>query len=424
MRFLCLCLLLCLVANGCHRQPVELTFAVGGTPTEVEWWERLLEGFRRDTGLRVRLLRQPTDTDQRRQHLVVALRARQPDPDVFLMDVAWVAQMAASGWLESLEPYLRRSDLDPKRLLPQVVQQVDRWRGKLVALPVYIDCGLLYWRTDLLSRYGCEVPRTWEQLVRCALRVQRGERRHNPRFWGFLWQGAQYEGLVTCFLEFAASRGGGLVDAGGRLRLDDPRNAEALTFMRDLIHRWRISPPNTYTEMREEEVRLAFQRGDALFERNWPYAWALHQEPDSPVRGKVGLGLLPAFTGGRPVAALGGWHIGISRYSDCKTEAWQLVAFVLSRGVQARLARELGWNPSRVDLYQGTLRGLEHLQVVGRACALALARPSLPWWPQLSAVLQRFLNAALAGRMEPAQALRQAQGAAKRLARLYGGALP
>lgn len=413
-------LLLCL-SLGCRREAAEVTLAVGGAPAEVARWEELLQEFQRSTGLRARLLRQPTDAEQRRQRLVVALRARRPDPDVFLMDVAWVAQMAASGWLEPLGPYLRRGELNPAAFLPRAAR-AGRWRGAPVALPVYVDCGLLYWRADLLRRYGCEVPRTWEQLVRCALRVQAAERSRNPRFWGFVWQGAQYEGLVTCFLEFAGARGGGLVDAGGRLRLDDPRNVEALAFMRDLIHRWRISPPNTYTEMREEEVRVAFQRGDALFERNWPYAWALHQRPDSPVRGRVGLGLLPAFEGGRRASALGGWYIGISRYSDRKPDAWRLVSFVLSRAVQRRLARELGWNPSRLDVYQeADLRGLEHLRVVRRACAVALARPALPWWPGASSVLQRELNAVLAGQADPLSALRRAQREVERLAELYGG---
>jgi len=150
------------------------------------------------------ILRQPVDTDLRRHGLTVALSAGEPDPDVFLMDIAWIGQFTASGWLEEL----RGIDTSP---FPEEVLRADRKEGKLYALPVYVDCGLLYYRKDLLEKYACKVPRTWEELLHCSLRVQREEGRKNPSFYAFLWQGAQYEGLVCVFLEFSASAGGGLV---------------------------------------------------------------------------------------------------------------------------------------------------------------------------------------------------------------------
>ena len=87
------------------------------------------------------MLRQPTDTDQRRQGIVVALKAKQADPDVFLMDVAWIAQIAASGWLERLDEHIVGRYLDA--FFPRVVELADRYEGHLVALPVYVDGGLL-----------------------------------------------------------------------------------------------------------------------------------------------------------------------------------------------------------------------------------------------------------------------------------------
>ena len=70
-----------------------ITFAVGGAPSELDFWEQLLRDFQAQTQIHVELLRQPTDTSLRRQSLVVALNARKSDPDVFLMDVAWLAQL-------------------------------------------------------------------------------------------------------------------------------------------------------------------------------------------------------------------------------------------------------------------------------------------------------------------------------------------
>ncbi len=262
-RWSILALLLCLtLAGGCSRREAKLTFAVGGTPDELQVWEAIIADFQRQSGLQVELQRQPTDSDQRRQLLVIPLAAHQPDPDVFLMDVVWLAQFAASGWLLPLDEQLRRAGLDEDLFFSRVMELVDHYRGRLVALPVYVDGGLLYYRRDLLARYGfAGPPATWEELLAQAKRVQAGERSKQPRFFGFVWQGAQYEGLICNFLEFAASNRGGIIGKTGALAIDSPANRQALQFMAELIHRYRVSPPNTYSSMREEECREYFPGG-------------------------------------------------------------------------------------------------------------------------------------------------------------------
>ncbi|RKZ21387.1 ABC transporter substrate-binding protein [bacterium] len=398
-----------------------LTIAVGGAPNELDYWEKLIREFEERTGIKVKLIRQPTDTDQRRQSLIIPLKAKKPDPDVFLMDIAWLGGFAASGWLQALDDYVKRDTFDLTKFFKPVVTSVDIYEGALVALPVYIDCGLLYYRKDLLEKYGCPVPRTWEELLQVATLIQKKERTRNPRFYGFVWQGAQYEGLVCNFLEFITSAGGGLFDSLGNINLCSKTNIHALTFMKDLIHKYKISPPNTYTEMKEEEVRISFQNGDALFERNWPYAWKLHESNDSPVKGKIGVTLLPAFKTGKTASALGGWHIGISAYSDNKEQAWQLVKFILSYESQKRLAIDLGWNPGREDVYEDPelKHNLPHINVLKESFNHAVARPNVPYYTRLSQILQIYVNAAISGRIEPEEALKKAEEKMREIIHTY-----
>jgi len=395
------------------RPPVKtLTFAVGGAPSELDYWEELLREFTARTGIRVELLRQPTDTTLRRQTLSVALLARERDPDVFLMDVAWLAQFAASGWLAPLDPYLGRDGCSGRdAFFPRILELVDTWQGRTVALPLYVDGGILYYRTDLLRKYGIPgPPATWEQLKEAALKVQAGERRDRPGFYGFVWQGAQYEGLVCDFLEFAGADGG-VETVGGQVIVDTPGNRRALRFMRDLIHEYGISPPNTYTEMTEEEARAFFQGGNALFERNWPYAWSLHQAPGSRVKGVTGAAPLPGFEPGRGTSCLGGWHVGLSRYGDATAEGAKLIGFLTSREIQKKLALRLGWNPGRMDVYDDpeVAERLPYYRELRAVIERARPRPVVPYYSQVSEILQRRLNAALAGRLSPGEALAAAQ---------------
>ena len=78
---------LLILVLSCAKKETELIFAVGGAPNEVDYWEKLIDEFNFTQQIKVQVLRQPTDTDQRRQSLVIPLKAEKSDPDVFLMEV-------------------------------------------------------------------------------------------------------------------------------------------------------------------------------------------------------------------------------------------------------------------------------------------------------------------------------------------------
>jgi multiple sugar transport system substrate-binding protein len=412
------------VIGSMPAEAKTITFSVGGGAVEFDFWEKLMRDFRAETGIDVELMRKPMDTGLHRQGLIVPLSTSKSDPDVFLLDVAWLAQFAASGWLAPLEPYLTKDGcVDRGAFFPHILALADTYEGKLVALPVFLDGGLLYYRTDLLRKYGLDgPPRTLDELLRYAKKVQKGERRGNPGFFGFVWQGAQYEGLICDFLEFAGKDGSFTVK-DGTVSVDTPGNRKALRFMRDLIHRHRVSPPSTYTEMKEEEVRRFFQGGNALFERNWPYAFALHEAKDSPVRGKTAIAPVPSFAPGRSVTTLGGWHVGISRFSDAKKESVRLLCFLTSYEVQKRMALHLGWNPGRRDVYDDreVLERMPHFRMLRTAFENARPRPIVPYYTQLSEILQRQLNAALSGKSPPGEALTTAEKQMEAVVSRYRG---
>jgi multiple sugar transport system substrate-binding protein len=399
-----------------------VTFTVGGAPNEIDFWHQLVRDFESKSGVRVEIIRQPTDTDQRRQGLVVSLNSGMADPDIFLLDVAWLGQFAASGWLEPLNHCLEHGTIKPENFFGRIIDEVDTYGGTVMAFPVYVDGGLLYYRKDLLEKYGLDSPpQTWDELIDHSLRIQKRERINNPDFYGFVWQGAQYEGLICNFLEFASSNDGAIRLKEGRIDLDLPENIEALNLMKNLIHEHKISPPNTYTEMKEEEVRNFFQQGNALFERNWPYAWALHQGEKSPVKDIVGIAPLPHFISGPSVSTLGGWHVGISKFADKKAEALELMKFILSYETQMKLAIGLGWNPARKDVYadKEVLRKMPHFSYLREVFEKLVARPNLPYYTQISEVMQRYINGALAGEFSAEEALAKAEEEAQKVVDRY-----
>lgn len=417
MRPACFVLAVCLLAAplGCEQE-AELTFMTGGAPHEFLFYEQVCRDFEEESGIPVTLIRSATQTEQRKQQIMVGLRGREPDPDVFLMDIAWIGQLAASNWLEPLDAH----GIDGAAFFPNIIELADRHEGHLIGLPFFVDAGLLYYRTDLLRQYGYDAPpATWSQLLEMARTVQEGERASNPDFCGFAWQGAQYEGLVCNALEFFASAGGGFVDAEARPAVDTPPNLRALRFMHDLIHVDAVSPPNTYTEMKEEEVRRLFQNGQALFERNWPYAQGRHAAEGSPVRDRFAVAPLPHFDDHASVATLGGYHVAVSRFADRTSDAVAFARYLTSYEVQKQMVLAIAHNPGRADVYADPAVRNTPTADLEEVFHRARPRPTVPYYPRFSQVLQTHLNAALAGRVSPAEALEEAQAELERLVNEY-----
>src|SRR5690606_25346852 len=93
-------------------------------------------------------------------------------------------------------------------------------------------------------------------------------------------------------------------------------------------------------------------RGDALFMRNWPYAWTLLQnDPQSRVSNRFAVAPFPPAPGGRPAAALGGAQLAINANSANPELAWELVAYLTAPEQMLERARLAGQLPARRSLY-------------------------------------------------------------------------
>ncbi len=360
--------------------------AVGG---ELEICKDCIEGWSRKTGHQVYLISTPQSTTERLRLYQQVLNASAPDIDVLQVDVIWPGLLAHH--LVDLKPYAgdRISAYFPAIIDNNTVD------GRLVAMPWYTDAGVLYYRKDLLERYGEPVPTTWSALAATAKRIQEAERSAgNSNFWGFVWQGGAYEGLTCDALEWIASYNGGmLVDADGAITVNNPNAITALEEAASWIG--EISP-RSVLEMKEDEARTMFQAGDAVFMRNWPYAWALLNRPDSPVKDKVAVAELPrGGPGGRHAATLGGWNLAVSRYSRHPSLAADLVMYLTSAEEQKHRALVGSYNPTIAELYKDPeiLKAVPFFGELFDTFVYAVPRPSSVTGPKYDQVSKAFWEA-------------------------------
>ena len=385
--------------------PVTLVFKHGQIEGNPAAFQALLRQFEENhPGILVRDEILPSSSDQQHQFYVISLEGRSADFDLMSLDVIWVQEFARAGWARDLSDLLPAAEREA--FFPGPIDAA-LFDGRVYAIPWFLDAGLLYYRTDLLEKHRLAPPKTWRDLAAAAQTVLRGER--DPQLRGFVWQGKQYEGLICNVLEVIWSAGGEVLDENGRVALASAKGAEALTFLRDLIGEDRVSPPMV-TTADEETTRRLFGEGRAIFMRNWPYAWNLFQREGSAVRGKVGVSPLPHFPGYPSAATLGGWQLGINRFSRHPKEAEALLLYMTSPEVQRTMAIETGYNPTRKAVYddpalaaaQPFTAGLRDLFLLARS------RPASPYYPMLSQILQPEFSAALVGIKPPERALRDA----------------
>jgi trehalose/maltose transport system substrate-binding protein len=285
---------------------------------------KLVARFRKDTGINVKLVPHPSASDASYSQLARNFSAKSSSIDVMMLDVVWPGAFAP--YLVDLKKKLGKAS----KAHAQGIIQNNTIGGKLVAMPWFGDFGILYYRTDLLKKYGIKSPpKTWAELATQARKIQKGERDSNKNFYGFVYQGNSYEGLTCDALEWIASAGGGHMIDNGKVTIN---NAKARTIL-DAIGSWvgDISPRGV-TSFDEEGARNVFAAGNAAFMRNWPYAYAANQT--TPVKGKFSVTVLPHGAAGPSVGTVGGWQLGVSKFSKHKDAAIELVRYLTSPAVQ------------------------------------------------------------------------------------------
>jgi multiple sugar transport system substrate-binding protein len=348
-------------------------------------WGKLIAEFNREVpDARVRLIEGPPATNVREDLYSTSFLSGKSSFDIVYCDVIWVAKFAAAGWLRDLSA--RLSPEDRKDFLP-IELKAGSYRGRLYRIPAFTDAGLLYYRKDLVP----VPPLTFDELVERSSEFQTKER------WGFLWQGKQYEGLITVFLEVLWGFGGDWIDRETRqVYLDKPEAVDALRFLKGTIG--TISPPGV-TGYIEEDTRLLFQNGRAVFLRNWPYVWTLMQRSDAPVKEQVDYTSMAHAPGRSSAATLGGWGFAISSFCSNPEGAWKFVEFMTRRRQLARVQQSMGSIPSRESLLPAKFLPIAEM---------VRMRPAIPDYAQASDILQRWVSAALTGRVTCEKALREA----------------
>jgi len=389
------------------QQPIVIKTLVRAD--EAQQLQPLVQKFNQQhSDLKFQIVEAPSDSNQVEDLYTSSFLLGNSPYDVVYMDIVWTPKFAAAGWLRDISD--RLAPQEAKKYLAGDIAG-GMYQNKLYRLPFRSDAGMLYYRQDLLEQGGyTEPPETFDELLAISQDLQQ----QGLTDWGYVWQGKQYEGLAAMFVEILQGNGAYWVDPDTlEVGLDQPEAISAVDFLRQAIEQ-KVSPPGV-TTYAEEETRLLFQNGKAAFLRNWPYVYSL--AADSDIAGKYRIKPMVHAAGQASGATLGGWGLGISTSTKHANAAWEVLEFLSSEESQREFILATGFVPSRVQLFNDpeiVAKYNYYPQLLGVVQSSAL-RPPISQYAQASDILQRYLSAAITGKMTSQQAMQAAANETRNL---------
>jgi len=387
-------LLLC-SSVSCTKQASRGSVTI--TYLDVEWeapdelsgiW-RDLEDFTRQTGIHVKRLPAPDGSLHQLALWKKLLQEGSTTPDVYSIDVVWSGIL--SPYLVDLKPYFT-NDLAS---VPPVVVSSYTVGDKIIAVPHHAYVGLLFYRIDLLQRYGYrEPPKTWDELEAMASRIQAGERaRGRKNFWGYVWQGAATEDLTCNGLEWQMGNGGGrIIENDQTISVNNPEAIRAW----QRAARWVGSiSPHDVTAHAKWDAGNVWAAGNAAFIRGWASDYSMvsfHKPPAGAT--SYGVTSVPGDRDGR-VDVLGGNGLAVSRFSAHPKEAVELIRFLRQRDVQMLHGTEHSEPPREFQLYElpAVLQLYPQLPNLRQNGGRVVARPSIVAGQKYEEITRAYIGA-------------------------------
>ncbi|MDD6324410.1 MAG: extracellular solute-binding protein [Lachnospiraceae bacterium] len=319
----------------------------------------------------------PKDTTEVKTMLNTALAAGSTEYDVVRIDTVWTGDMAGAGYLDALDQNLMADGLSPANFNPGSIQ-AGTYNAKTYAIPLYPDCGLLYFRSDIVSEEDAATLRSGDYTFEDLLAMAEKYAGEGGTKYGLAIQAAQYEGLVCNANEWTSN----FTDISHGLELMKQACDADYT-------------PDDILVYKESNGNDAMANGDVVFQRNWPSAWGTLTEETNVHPDQVDIGCLP---GG---ACIGGWEVAINSKSEHKEGAWDFMKFATTGEGQVIFDKVGGYIPGYLENMtneeilashpilsrEGTQNSLNH----------TIARPSPSQYAELSDALQISIHKYLSG---------------------------
>lgn len=345
-------------------------------------------------------------TNERKELLARYLRSKSELIDVIAVDQIWTARF--SKWAYPMGHVYSKL---PKNNLLKIAVNSCYYDSTLVALPLYLDISVMFYRDDLLKKmpnYTQILKKlnegiTWEDFLILFTP-------YSSKYPVFTFQGADYEGLICFYTELLEMEGTSFIK-NDSINLTDSKHFKTLSFIHDLIYKYKVSPL-IVTKLKENSSYDYFIKNNGLFLRAWP---GFESEIAKYVNKDKSLDIKkcrnPYFKGKQPKSVFGGWNLIINKNSKKINEAEKFVEFLLSEEAQKILFEEGNVIPINNSVYNDReyLKIHPNLSYYSKLIGTGFFRPHHSNYTHVSDLLSYYLNSALENRLTITEAFERAK---------------
>ena len=295
----------------------------------------------------IRVTFESPPTDQLFQQIQVRMGAGDAGPDVIAVDGPLTTSYAARGWLSPLDEVF--TDAEKGDWLPSSLEAAS-YDGQLVTAPLSTSTQILYYNKAAFDAAGVTPPGpderwTWEQVADAATKLTVDENQDGaPEVWGFIWEQVN---RIYQLEPLPLSLGGKAIGEDG-LTVQGVINSDewvrAFTYYSSIFNELKVGqqgaifwPPDL------------FEQGQIAMFVGGPWDIPRFAQADLPF--EWGVSRHPYFEGGEIVTPTGGWHVGVSAFSDNREAAERFVHWLAAaEGAEAWWHEGPGDFPARQSL--------------------------------------------------------------------------
>ena len=346
-------------------------------------------------------------TNERKELLARYLRSKNNRIDIFSVDQIWVPRFAK--WSIPLKKLIDTSEINS--IIPYAYETC-LWNDSLVAVPLYIDIALMFYRDDLLKTLPDYTSLkklinnsiTWNDFIHLSKQFDKNK---NPFY---LFQADDYEGLICSFTELMANENNPIIGKNGEILLNTPAGKKSLQLLVDLVNKNNASPQNV-SYLKENESFRYYAKNNGVFLRGWPSMIDDKNEFLSDEnRSQLQMAPLPHFEGTKPKFVFGGWNLMISKFSERMPEVIKFTRFLLSEESQKLMYERGRYLPINKKLYDDTTFTKKYPELIffNNLFKQGVHRPFIAAYTNVSDIISYYINRAIKNEISVDDALSEA----------------
>ncbi|MCL6445230.1 MAG: extracellular solute-binding protein [Alicyclobacillus sp.] len=395
----------------------------------IDAFKKIIPEFEKLTGAKINLTTYSYDATYQRE--VLLGNTHSSSEDLYVFDVPWVGKFAMSNYIVPLNSLIQQA---PKDLLDyndffSVMRSAVTWNGKIVGLPFAPYWILLTYNKAYFDKAGIKrPPQTIDEFVKDAKMLTNNPKL--PGVYGVGMNNASGSAVGQAYFEYIYNFGGKPFKseypgspkpyANMTPLFTSPQSKAVVKMFKDLL---KYEPPGALN-MDWSSRQSAFAAGHIAMANQWDDVIPALASPDtSAVVNQFSTAPEPHLKGVKLDTPLGGWTMGINKYSKNQKLAWAFMEWFTSPEVGAEFC-SLGGFPARYSVLKdpALIRQYPFYKTLAKVTDTSFAafRPQIPESFEIIDTLGTYIAQYLSGALTEDQALEKANKAVADLMRKDG----